>query len=179
MIKKSDRKLLEQIFSDAHLIDIDLSQWDESISICVVADHVAVPTPPRLPLFIIEFLRVQRLNCTLNHYELGPIGPGEHFQWHIDEFEMQAVSGNLSFLLFYHNPSSPRLEIICESVHIRPIPHSVLDRMFPDWGKPSSGLARPGIEAMSRLWSKLNGAGRRMASKGNLAERGQDIERPA
>ena len=145
-----DRKLFQQIFSDAHVVDVDFSNWDESVSLCVVADHVKVPTESRLPLFLIEFLRISKFHVNFNHLEVEVERPEEHFQWNIDEFRIQIDKCRISVSLF-GGKTWPKLDITCEGIEIRPIANSLLDELFPGWNKPFSGMARPGIEALARV----------------------------
>ncbi len=146
-----DRRLFEQVFSDAHVIDVDFSQWDKQVSLCVVADHVEVPTPPRLPLFLVEFLRVSKFFITFNHFEVEMEGSEKHFQWNIDEFKIRNIK-NRTIISLSGGKTWPDLQIECQEIGFRQISHAVLDDIFPGWNRPYNGLARPGILALSRLF---------------------------
>ena len=97
---KFDHKLFKLIFSDAHVVDVDFSQWDKIISICVVADHVEVTPPPRLPIFLVEFLRVNKFYLTLNHLEVEMEDASKHFQWNIDEFKIKENNNKINIMLY-------------------------------------------------------------------------------
>lgn len=49
-------ELLEQILSDAHVVDADLSGWDKAIDVCVLADHMPHTETDRLPLLRVQFI---------------------------------------------------------------------------------------------------------------------------
>jgi hypothetical protein len=150
MTEPFDRKLFEQIFSDAHLIDVDFSNWDKSLSICVIADHVDVSTPEFLPLFIVEFAMVSKFNLHFNHFEIELDEPEQHFQWNIGEYQIGLYEHEISVLLFGSH-ICPKLEIVCKGIMMRRIDHSALDRLFHGWNRPYAGLARPGIEALAKI----------------------------
>jgi hypothetical protein len=146
-----DRRLFEQIFSDAHIVDVDFSKWDRSICICVVADHVDVPTPTRLPLFIVDFLRVTKFCVMFNHLDVELDDPNQHFQWNIDEFRIEARQNMVAVSLF-GGKTWPRLEIDCGGIELRRIASAILDDLLPGWNKPYQGLARLGIESLAKRW---------------------------
>lgn len=146
--------LLKKIFSDAHVIDVDFSRWDKAISLAVVADHVKSTTPGDLPIFLVDFIRVQRFACDFNHLtaDLGSYFDEEamHIQWRIDALGISIMDGLVSVSLSEHGSVLPKLEILCENISTRPVENSLLRNLFPDRGLPHSGLARPGILAMRR-----------------------------
>jgi hypothetical protein len=154
MAKPFDQRLFEQIFSDAHVIDVDFSQWDKLVSLCVVADHVEVPTPSRLPLFLVDFLQVSKFFLTLNHLKVGLEDAEKHFQWNIDDFKIQNSNKTIVISLF-GGPTWPKLEIECQEIVFQHLSHAILDDLFPDWNAPYKGLARPGIQSLSRLFRTL------------------------
>jgi hypothetical protein len=144
--------LFEQIFSDAHLVDIDLSAWDKLIALYVLADHAGRTADNRMPLFFVEFLRVRSLDIRFNHLGGDPplkLGPHEHVQWWIDQFRVEPVDGGLQIALWGFS-SSPRMALVCEAVNIPEMPLEIPYRLFPTWSKPGSGFIRPGLDALSR-----------------------------
>jgi hypothetical protein len=155
MPEQYDRQLFEQIFSDAHVVDVDFSRWDERVSLYVVADHAIPSAADRLAVFVVNFERVFRFSVDFNHFEVKLDEAHQHFQWNIDDFSIREDQKHLAISLF-GGATWPRLEIQCEKVAIRRIANSVLDELFPGWNKPYSGLARPGIEALYALRSSEN-----------------------
>jgi hypothetical protein len=150
MERRFDRTLFERIFSDANVADVDFSQWDKSVGIYVFADHVYVPTPARLPLFVADFVRVRKFCVTFNHLEIALEEPDQHFQWNIDEFKIEEVKGLLCIRL-YGGRTWPDLELHCESVEIERVDSKLLDTLFPGWNRPGRALARPSIEGLAEL----------------------------
>jgi|GEM_PF-5709137 len=148
-----DRQLFDQIFSDANVADLDFSIWDKSIALWVFADHVDVPTPARLPLFMVEFIRVRRFCATFNHFAINVEGPDEHIQWNVDDFKLAITDQGLSIQLF-SGKTSPRLEIDCDTVNIRRMDSTTIDRLFPGWSRPGRGFVRPGIDRLAKLLGK-------------------------
>jgi hypothetical protein len=144
-------RLLEQIFSDAHLVDIDMSGWDKYIGLYVFADHVDRTVRGGKRLFLIELVRVQSIEITFNHLSndyIATLGPEEHVQWQLDEFKFetdgQRVTVSLSGL-----PSSPRMTASCESIEIQEVAESTLDLLPAWWIRPSAGFIRPALARMA------------------------------
>jgi len=144
--KKTD--LFGLIFCDAQVIDLDFSEWDKQIRLCVVGLDVESPTPNRLPLFTIDFKRVTHFSCMFNHLDIQLDNQCHHFQWNIHDFRKHKVRDNLQIELI-GSGASPRIEITCEGYDISPLSHAALDSLFPGWDKPFGPLARLGIEAMA------------------------------
>lgn len=94
------KKLFEQIFSDAHVVDIDLSSWDQFITLYVLADHTEREESGRKALFAVEFGRVYGLNIRFNHLDMKPLRPDEHFQWTADDFRITSMDGGLKVSLW-------------------------------------------------------------------------------
>lgn len=140
-------ELIEQIFSDAHVVDIDLSSWDKAIDVYVLADHMPHAEGDRLPLFKVKFMRVRSLRLENAAAPLEGLGIGEHAQWRIDDFRLEEHHGETTVELWGMDPS-PRLEIVCQELEIQPFPLSTFDELFPGWTEPRRGLARPGPEEM-------------------------------
>ena len=144
--------LFERIFSDAHLVDIDLSAWDKVIALYVLAHFVEGVADSRAPLFCVEFARVRRWDIDFNHLAHDPpieLGPHEHLQWRIDQFDVQRVEGGLRITLWGAS-QFPRLSLVCDGVSIHEMPREIPNRLFPGWAKPFSGFICPGLDALSR-----------------------------
>jgi len=146
--------LFKRIFSDAHLIDIDLSSWDEVISLLVLADHAPRAPGDRLALVAVDFLLPKKFDIEFLHFEFEhlktQLKPGEHVQWMIDcsKVEKDKKTGNLTIALWGAGAPTPRLHIVCEDVRIRSVPHDAFDDVNPMWDQPKQGFARPSIEAL-------------------------------
>ena len=90
--------LFRQIFSEAHVVDIDLSAWDKYIALYVLAELAERPwstADGRLPLFKVEFVRVRSCHIAFNHLSHDPpieLGPHEHVQWRIYDFAVQPIA---------------------------------------------------------------------------------------
>lgn len=145
-----DRQLFERIFSDAHVIDVDLSEWDKSIDIYVLADHMPQVEGGRLPLFRVKFVGARAL--VLEGAAASGLGlaADEHVQWTLDDFRIDETAAEIRISLWGFE-ASPRLEITCQDVEISPFDLRVLDDLFPGWDRPSAGLARPGPAKLMEL----------------------------
>jgi hypothetical protein len=145
-----DRRLFDSIFSDAQVVDVDLSSWDKSIDIYVLADHLPRVEGDRLPLFQVRFIHVRSLVLVSSAFSVSGLAADEHVQWTIDDSRVEQIDGQMKLSLwgFEH---SPQLEITCEDVVFRSCELRVFDRLFPGWDRPSAGLARPGPLAMMEL----------------------------
>jgi len=145
-MKNEQLEVLERIFSDAHIIDVDFSEWDKKISICLLADHYRVYRKNK-PVLIITFFKVHELIVKFNHFDIVLDNPNDHFQWIVDEFDIKKNKGLYEIIIF--GPIQfPKLSLNCESIEIEEIPIKWLDKFFPGWSKPSAPLARLGISKM-------------------------------
>lgn len=141
-----DRNTFERVFSDAHVIDIDLSRWDKQVSFWVLADHYE-KWRDRCPLVVVDFVNVHDIHW--NMPELRLEGDERHLQWVIDIALIEETIP-LRFELS-GSPSSPTFVISCESVEIRPVPTEIVDTVAPGWNRPYSGFARPSLERLAQM----------------------------
>lgn len=147
MAEQFDRRTFERVFSDAHIIDIDFSEWDKKIALWALADHYEDWTH-RCPVVVVEFHGILELACKMPPREFGLDAPNEHLQWNIDDFEIDEQSSNIRIRLF-GSASSPSLTIECETITFRRASSDTLDQTFPGWNRPYSALARPSIDEIS------------------------------
>lgn len=136
----------EGIFTDAQVVDVDLSRWDKSIGLYVLADHGS-RADGRTPLFRIEFERVRDLQLEIDAREAGTLATDEHLQWRIDDFEFAQDEEGIRVSL-WGAAASPRLAIRCENLEIYSFEPTEFDELYPGWNAPGRGLARPGPDAM-------------------------------
>lgn len=161
-------ELFKRIFSDAHLVDIDLSSWDKAASLYVLADHAPRAPGDRLALLAVDFLQPRKFNIEFVHFEFEhlktQLGPHEHVQWMIDcsKVEKDKKTGTLAISLWGAAAPTPRLSIVCADVGIRSVPHEAFDEVNPTWDQPKQGLARPSIEVLHQT---LAAGGRRPKRK--------------
>ncbi len=151
-----ERRQFEQIFSDAHVVDLDLSGWDKSIDLYVLADHMERVEGNRLPLFSVHFLRARSFSLESGASSVQGLAADEHVQWRVDDFRIDEGDGDITVSL-WGSEASPRLKIVCEDVQINPFPLRVFDELFPGWSTPRSGLARPGPGALMDLFGSVRG----------------------
>lgn len=138
------RKLLEQIFSDAHVVDVDLSGWDRAIELYVLADHMPHTEPNRLPLMRIRFVGVSSFQLQIDESAVGEVVmDDEHVQWRIDDLRLQQGDRTTTIDL-WGSESSPKLRITFRDTEIEPVSPTTFDELFPSWTQPGRGLARPG-----------------------------------
>jgi hypothetical protein len=147
IVQQEIQTLFETIFSDAHLVDIDLSAWDKSIALYVLADHVERTADGHVPMFIVEFTGVHNWNIDFNHLtSRAPIklNVDEHVQWIIYDYSIERDGGLLEIMLRGH-AASPRMTFSCDGINIQQISTDTPDRNFPGWREPSHGFIRPGL----------------------------------
>lgn len=142
-----NRELFEDIFRDARVLDLDFSIWDHLVSIVVVAVEATAFPKRRLPLYIVDFQRVHRMEIGFAHY--GTSIQFGHFQWNVFGAEIDDAEGSLRIRLSSSN-HLPVTLIECEDVNIRPIENELLDKRFPGWNKPGSPFIRPGVEELAK-----------------------------
>lgn len=141
-----DREIFERVFSDAHVIDIDMSGWDKRVSFWVLADHYEI-WEHRCPLVVVDFCNVHEFNCKMPELRLPETN--RHLQWNIDTISVSESLPLRFDLAESCSSSSPIFSITCESVDIRRLPIEVVDAAVPGWGRPYSGFARPNLEALA------------------------------
>jgi hypothetical protein len=155
-MRKSQRRDFGRIFSDAHVIDVDLSSWDKSIDFYVLADHMDRVEGSRLPLFAVHFLRVRSFKLDSNAASVPDLAAHEHVQWRIDDSEIKEGDREMTISL-RGDGATPSVEIVCEDVQINPFALRVFDELFPGWDEPWTGLARPGPGALMDLFGSARG----------------------
>ena len=146
MNNQFDRDTFERVFSDAHVIDIDLSRWDKRISFWVLADHYE-NWSHRCPLVVVDFVNVHEIHWKMPELRLED--DEHHLQWVIYSALIEETT-SLRFELS-GSPSSPIFVIACESVEIRQMPIEIVDAVAPGWNRPYSGFARPNLERLVRM----------------------------
>jgi hypothetical protein len=149
-MNKSDWTLIERIFSDCHIKDVDLSEWDRRISLLVVADHLENPEPGRKPVLLVHFLRVSELRLSFNHLNIDLGETKTHFQWQVDTIIHESGRKDFHRVKIAGLMATPTLEIKFESIEVEPVSLADLDHVFPDWMNPSGPLIRPGIQSFLR-----------------------------
>lgn len=151
-MKPHDRQLFEDNFSDALVIDIDLSREDGEVSLLVVADHV-LEDQHHCQTYLVRFEHVRVFSLTRGDptdggmfrianftisEEQGPPGAGGG-----TELAIELVDG---YPIDEDRASDVWLQIRCKGVAFDPVPHHVLDMVAPGWDKAeSNALIRPGV----------------------------------
>jgi hypothetical protein len=138
-----NQELFLSIFRDAHVVDIDMSQWDRCIRLVVVAiEATAFPTK-RLPVYIVELQQVSELVINFHHYD-RPTDFG-HYQWNIDTVRLEEVESGFRVQLS-GSRLMPGCTILFADADIRLLDNSRLDRRFPGWSKAGAPFIRAGVE---------------------------------
>ena len=156
MLKQQTIKDLTIIFSDADVIDVDLSTWDKSIGIYVIADHVKSSNPAHRAILALDFRGVRRFDLSFSHHDFKKfplkISEQEHLNWPV--YRSKIIRDEISQITISGSEQFPTLIIRFEDVVISQVDIKLLDKMNPDWRKPDSGLARPSIERLNALMEK-------------------------
>lgn len=142
--------LFEEIFRDAEILDVDFSDWDEEIRLCVIGCDVGYDGSPgwRSPIFIVVFKEVTRLECKFRHHEVRAETGVQRFRWRIDSSECSSVDGRQVVVLTQGNVL-PALTIEYRTQQIHPVAHDILDQLIPGWQKSGNqGLIRKGIKSL-------------------------------
>jgi len=154
MSKAIDRNLFESVFSDADVVDIDLSEWDKRLSLWVLADHWQ-DWQNRKPLVVVDFEGIIEFSCRFPQSECNLVGESAHLQWNIYDFDISESEVGVRVRL-HGMKSSPILTIECSTIRFRQNPIEWLDRINPGWNRPQSGLARPGIAKLLKDHREIN-----------------------
>lgn len=147
-MKRFDRRLFERVFSDAHVIDVDLSEWDKCMSLWVLADHYR-DWKGRCPTVVVTFHNVIEFSCHMPPADMRLDNRQDHLQWDIYRVDLlekaESVRAELSGSRY-----TPGFIIEFEHTEIREVPIEMVDEVCPGWNKPSHGFARPSIEELYR-----------------------------
>lgn len=144
------KKMLERIFSDAAIVDIDLSEWDRGIALYAFADHLEAKTRGIKPFVCVFFAKCKKFNCDYV-YPIPQLDDSTSYcQWHVHEITyLSGRKQGIAIQLSGPRPS-PSIEIECEEVLMRRIDARALNKLFPGWRGPGKPFVRPGIKALLR-----------------------------
>ncbi|MEL6338544.1 MAG: hypothetical protein AAFQ65_01415 [Myxococcota bacterium] len=145
MIVNND-EAFARVFSDAHILDLDFSLWDENLSVLLVADHFEASGPAVL---VVTFRAVRHFSVVYNHHDIEL--ENGHFQWLIHEAREHPPThkGRRSTRLSGHH-ASPVTEIEFDDFEILEVDQSLLDRIAPGWREPGGPFVRRGWLHMLR-----------------------------
>lgn len=138
-----NRELLLSIFRDAHVVDIDMSDWDQCIRLAVVAMEATAFPARRLPVYIVELQRVTEFAVKFGHHERAP--DFGHYQWNVDSVQLEDTDEGFRLRLS-GSRLMPVFTISFAGLEMRQLDNSMLDRRFPGWSKPGASFIRSGIE---------------------------------
>ncbi len=167
MISEQQIQYLNLIFSDADIIDIDFSHWDESVDVYVMADHVPHVVPGKRTLLAVRFRHVRRFDCSFCPHDFTKFTlktqSQKHLNWYI--YRIHLVKNEISKVTLSGSEQFPILKIEFEDFDTENIDHSLFTEVNPDWAESSSGLARPGIKHLHALFKRKNLTALRMVKK--------------
>ena len=150
------KELFDVIFQEAHVIDFDFSKWDKEVSLVVIGGLVGANFDDQGPIHRVAFYGVKEMRWESTHLGVKLESDDQHCQWVIMDFDVKETEGFLSVFLNSVAPPCPKLTIVCCNVEIREISASTIDRVNPSWNQPYSSLARPGLEDLSRQFSRYS-----------------------
>jgi|SRR5579862_2118870 len=142
---------IERVFSDAHVIDVDFSEWDRRISLWVLADHFR-NWSDRCPVVVVEFEDVQEFRIRMPSNKVVLDSPRDHVQWRFYDVDLQTTNVGIS-ITAKGSDSSPVLRVACKTIEIREVDSKLLDKLNPGWNKPSSPFARGGVEKLANRFA--------------------------
>jgi len=143
-----DRVLIDRVFSDADVIDVDFSEWDKQISLWVLADHWS-DWRERKPLVAVRFKRVTHFSIEVPISAAISDDPESHLHWHVYESAVETI-GEITRLRVEGLRSAPKLTVECRSIELEEHPIHLLDTINPEWSRPAAGLARLSILKMAQ-----------------------------
>ena len=145
-------EILELVFSDAELIDIDFSSWDKHISFIVKSDHYKSHYTKDgffVPIINLKFSGITDVHFEFSHHEKNSLedDPDKHYHWIIDQSTIDK-NGKHYRLSFFQSGVMPKVSISFKDVKIEEMDHKYFDRVNPQWEKQNAGLARPCINKL-------------------------------
>jgi len=144
----TDWRYLTQIFSEAHIVDVDLSEWDRRVSLLAIAGHVERVEPSRLPVLLVHFVGVRGMDIQFRHFDVQ-LPDEDHVQWQVDQMSREPTAVGFRMTLF-GSLATPRLGIEAAAVETERVTSWELARVFPGWNRPGAPFVRPGIAELLR-----------------------------
>src|SRR5262249_22681408 len=102
MPSHGDVRLFKTIFHEAHVVDLDFSQWDKFVRIVAVGRVVPTRQGGRWRTFNVDFVDMAEFVWRSNHLGI-PMGEGEHCQWTVDDYDIKQTASRIVVTL-----SAPR-----------------------------------------------------------------------
>jgi hypothetical protein len=141
-----DQKKFKDIFMWGKIVDVDLSQWDKTFRLFVVAkEETDLAKDGFLPIYAIDFEKLSHLEIDIFHLADDVEG---HYQWNAT-LKSIATESDTYVIDFSSIPKLVTMQIVCKDVTIKPIEKGLIDSVCPGWDKPRSPLARAGILEMA------------------------------
>ncbi len=132
---------LSHIFSDALLIDIDFSKWNDSIDMYLIGPSEEGVLSNRLPVYLVSFKEVVNFSCSFNHHQAQKTDGIDNFQWRIHCFKNHKID-DLYTSTFWYFEDFPRVTVKYKYIKVSQVKAKNLDDLFPEWNKPFSGFIR-------------------------------------
>lgn len=126
-----DIGVLERVFSDADVIDIDLGRWAERVDLTVLSDHYRDHSDG-VPIVRVRFGRVSVFDVRI------PKGEAERV-WHVYRSNIEVVEERV-FVRLSGMQSSPVLVVEAEDFEVVEEKKEEIDRRYPGWAKRRSFL---------------------------------------
>ena len=151
------KQLVEVIFSDADIVDIDLSCWDKYITIIVIADHLKSSfSSNRRPVFNFKFHSVHEFKCNFYHNKDNAYKDDlrKHYRWPVDRFEIKSENSVIHLELKSGYEVLPILNIAFEKLEVQEFDMKIIDKITPKWFEPNNPFARRSLE---EIYQSLQG----------------------
>ena len=144
------KRLLQVVFQEAHVVDIDFSQWGRFIRLVVSAGLVRDNFEGRGTLHCVDFIEPVNVNWSTGSWNFPLESTEQYYQWVIVELEVEKDEGLDTIRLSGVGPS-PTMEVKCKSVVISEFDAAIVDAVNPSWNEPYGPLARPGFRELHAL----------------------------
>lgn len=136
-----ERQLLSRVFSDACVVDIDMSRWAEQVSIWAWSGHWR-PWRDVQPLVEVTFAGVTDFLVRVPPAAADPATPRP---WHIDDLKLKRVPGGRFKLALGLAKEAATIAVAFASVAVREVEDVDLGSCFPGWKGGDGRLERPGL----------------------------------
>ena len=137
----AETNMLRRVFSDACVVDIDMSRWAEEMSIWVWADHYR-HWRDSCPLVVVRFRGVTELKLHVSPLEGYP---PHRRQWNIDQMRLRSRGRDRRVLELGKLGDDPSIVVTYATVTAREVRKADLGSLFPGWGRADGRLKRPGL----------------------------------
>lgn len=150
---KQTQRMIGVIFSEALIVDVDMSCWSKKISLYCIADYMHELTSyERGPLFRVDLFEPITLSIELADRNQDHPEVGSHPFWRVSESSVKQHKGFIEVSV-HSRESYPKMKIVCKDIWAVECDQKLFEQVDPESGSAhrSIGFRRPSIEQINTI----------------------------